>query len=223
MNVNMKLTIPSLLQTTLAVAIGLQAFYRVLSFVRQLQKHGLVCPQNSCLFHDANSKCTRSPCLRTTGILEHIPLSVSIIRSMPPFAHGVHIGYQIRQRYPHLESAFYLDAWPFATPILVVLKPDMMYQLTQANQIPKDKGLRPFLEPLMGKEDLLTLEGAAWKRWRAIFYPGVSASHISSLPPRMVEVFKNILDEHAKNGDILYLEDSHGRTWDKVLRNCELR
>lgn len=107
--------------------------------------------------------------------------------------------------------AFYLDTWPFATPILVVLKPDMIYQLTQANQIPKDKGVRHFLEPLTGKEDLVTLEGAAWKRWRAIFNPGFSVSHITSLVPDMielVEVFKNILDKHAKNGNILYLEEA---------------
>ena len=37
----------------------------------------------------------------------------------------------------------------------------MMYHLTQANQVPKDKGLRHFLRPLTGKEDLVTLEGAA--------------------------------------------------------------
>jgi cytochrome P450 len=144
-------------------------------------------------------------------LLGHIPFSVSIIRSMPPFAHGLYVGDQIRQRYSHLDSAFYLDAWPFATPILVVLKPDMMFQLTQANQIPKDKGLRRFLEPLTGKEDLVTLEGAAWKRWRAIFNPGFSATHITSLIPGMieeVEVFKSILNKHAKTGDILYLEEA---------------
>lgn len=144
-------------------------------------------------------------------LLGHIPLSVSIIRSMPPSAHGLYVGDQIRQRYPHLDSAFYLDSWPFATPILVVLKPDMMYQLTQANQIPKDKGVRRFLEPLTGKEDLVTLEGSAWKRWRAIFNPGFSATHITSLIPGMieeVEVFKDILNEHVRNGDIFYLEEA---------------
>jgi sterigmatocystin biosynthesis cytochrome P450 monooxygenase len=96
---------------------------------------------------------------------------------MPPFAHGVYIGDQIRQRYPRLDSTFYLDTWPFASPILVVLKPDMMYQLTQANQIPKDKGLHHFVEPLTGKEDLMTVEGAVWKRWRPILIPAsVSAT-----------------------------------------------
>lgn len=69
----------------------------------------------------------------------HIALSANILRSLPPFAHGVYVGDQIRQRYPHLDSAFYLDTWPFGPLMLVLMSPNMMYQLTQATQIPKDK------------------------------------------------------------------------------------
>jgi cytochrome P450 len=144
-------------------------------------------------------------------LLGHIPLSVSIIGSLPPYAHGVYVGDQIRQRYPHLDSAFYLDNWPFATPILIVLKPDMMYQLTQENQIPKDKGVRKFLEPLTGKSDLVTLEDDAWKYWRAIFNPGFSSSHVSSLVPGMIEeirVFKEILAKNAEEGGMMFLEEA---------------
>ena len=42
-------------------------------------------------------------------LLGHIPPSMNIISSMPPFAYEVYIGDWIRQRYPHLDSAFYLD------------------------------------------------------------------------------------------------------------------
>ncbi|KAF7900825.1 hypothetical protein EAF00_003046 [Botryotinia globosa] len=122
-------------------------------------------------------------------LLGHIPLSASIIGSLPPYAHGVYVGDQIRQRYPHLDSALYLDNWPLAAPILVVLKPDMMYQLIQANQIPKDKSIRAFLKPLTGESDLVTLEGDTWKYWRAIFNPGFSAGYVS-------------------NGKMMFLEDA---------------
>ena len=141
----------------------------------------------------------------------HLGLSANILGSLPPFAHGVYMGDQIRQRYPHLQDAFYLDTWPFGPLILVLLSPNMMYQLTQANQVPKDKGLRHFLRPLTGKEDLVTLEGAAWKRWRTIFNPGFSANHISTLIPGMVEeveIFKALLEKHARNGNMLYLEEA---------------
>ena len=141
----------------------------------------------------------------------HIALSASIFRSLPPSAHGVYIGDQIRQRFPHLDDAFYLDTWPFGPLILVLLSPDMMFQLTQANQIPKDKGLRHFLRPLTGEADLVTLEGTTWKRWRTIFNPGFSANHILRLVPGMVEeveVFRGVLDKKAKKGDLFFLEEA---------------
>lgn len=144
-------------------------------------------------------------------LLGHVALSANILGSLPPFAHGVYIGDQIRQRYPHLDDAFYLDTWPFGPLMLVLLSPNLIYELTQANQIPKDKGLRRFLQPLTGKEDLVTLEGAAWKRWRGIFNPGFSASHISTLIPGMVEeveVFKSFLEKYARNGNMFYLEEA---------------
>lgn len=87
----------------------------------------------------------------------------------------------------------------------------MMYQLTQANQIPKYKGIRDFLRPLTGEKDLVTLEGPEWKHWRARFNPGFIARHISTLVPAMVEeteIFKDILRDYAGSGDILYLEEA---------------
>ena len=86
-----------------------------------------------------------------------------------------------------------------------------MYQLTQAKQIPKDRGFRQFLQPIAGDEGLAVLEGAAWKYWREIFNPGFSANHISTLIPGMIEevqIFKQLLEKHARSGDMLYLEEA---------------
>lgn len=105
----------------------------------------------------------------------HVALSANIVKHLPPFANGAYIGDQIRRRYPYLGDAFYLDTWPFAPLFLILSSPNMIYQMTQATQIPKAKNLRSFLQPLTGKEDLVTLEGDTWKRWRRIFNPGFSA------------------------------------------------
>ena len=128
---------------------------------------------------------------------------------MAPYAAGGYIADQVRQRYPHLDKAFYLDVWPFSRPVLAVLDPDLMYQLTRANNIPKDPGLRTFLEPVTGEEDLVTMEGRTWKRWRSIFNPGFSASHISSLVPDMVDkvmIFKKLLLEKAQSSQMFQME-----------------
>lgn len=130
---------------------------------------------------------------------------------MAPYAHGFYVADKIRQRFPELNSAFYLDIWPFGTPILAVLRPEMMYQLTQATQVPKYRGLRTFIKPLTGKEDLVTMEGKVWRHWRSIFNPGFSANHICSLIPGMVEkaqVFRHLLEERATNGEMFLLEHS---------------
>lgn len=139
----------------------------------------------------------------------HIALSPYIVKQLPPFANGAYIGDLIRRRYPNLGDAFYLDTWPFASLFLVISSPEMVYQMTKAVQLLKARTLRTFLQPLTGREDLVTLEGDTWKRWRRIFSPGFSAARVSSLIPGMVEeaeVFKNALMEHANKGDLFHLE-----------------
>lgn len=140
----------------------------------------------------------------------HLALTADIFRSLPPLAHGNYLGDEVRKRYPNLNTAFYLDNWPFGPLVLIVLDPDMSYQLTQANSLPKHEGLRHFVRPIAGKDALVTLEGPVWKRWRTIFNPGFSLSHIMTLVPSIVEemmIFKNILQAHAEKGDIFHLEE----------------
>lgn len=142
-------------------------------------------------------------------LLGHLPILAKVMKDLPPYAAGGYIATAIRQRYPDLRTAIYLDIWPFSRPLLAVMNPDMMYQLTQANQIPKHSGLRTFLAPLTGKEDLVTMEGQNWKRWRGIFNPGFSGSHISTLVPGMVEkvqVFREKLAEKAAAGELFQFE-----------------
>jgi cytochrome P450 len=140
----------------------------------------------------------------------HLPIVASITGSLPALIHGVYIADQVRQKYPEMDTAFYLDVWPIGKPYLMVIKPDMIAQFTQSEQLPKDPGLKTFLGPVAGKQNLVTMEGPQWKRWRSIFNPGFSAGHISSLVPAMVEkvdIFKAKLEEYARSGEMFLLED----------------
>ncbi|MCJ1245230.1 hypothetical protein MMC30_002433 [Trapelia coarctata] len=198
------------------IAVATIAFliklYRVRQMFRTLQKQGLVSlkfpmpPGTSFTNQERNLK----PMPPHHPIFGHIILSAKIIQGFPSYAHGNYLPNQIRRLYPHLDTAFYLDTWPFGPPVLAVISPDMMYQFTQDRYLPKDAGMRHFLKPLTGKYDLVTLEGPIWKRWRAIFNPGFSASHIMTLIPGMVEevsVFRDILRGHAEKGDLFCLEN----------------
>ncbi|KAF2743074.1 cytochrome P450 [Sporormia fimetaria CBS 119925] len=185
-----------IVRTCLTAFAGLLAvlffkLYRVRSHVRSSQKQGLPMPPHSFLFG-------------------HLQLVADIVKNMPPYAHGVYVANAIRQKYPHLDTAFYLDVWPVGKPYLMVINPDMVHQFTQANQLPKDPGLTNFLAPLAGKQNLVTMEGAPWKTWRRIFNPGFSGAHILSLVPGMVdkiEVYRKKLERHAEKGGLFFLEE----------------
>jgi cytochrome P450 len=145
-------------------------------------------------------------------IFGHILLTAKIIRKLPKDAHGHYIADQIRRQFPYLDSFFYLDSWPFSPPVLVVISPHAMSQFTQENvTLQKHKLMRQFLRPLTGKHDLVSMEGQLWKKWRTIFNPGFSATHLATMVPGIMEdvlVFRDILRQRAEQGNIFSLEET---------------
>lgn len=140
----------------------------------------------------------------------HLLLVASIAVRLPSHAHGHYLADLIRRRYPELGTAFYLDLWPFTPTVLVVISPTLAAQFTQERLLPKHPGLRRFFGPLTGKQDLLSMEGPAWKTWRGIFNPGFSTAHLMTLVPAMmkdVSIFCDQLQEHARQGDVFSLEE----------------
>ncbi|KAL2126410.1 hypothetical protein VTI74DRAFT_967 [Chaetomium olivicolor] len=179
-----------LLVTAVAVVNFLWRLYRARSHMRRLQREGMPMPPHHWLFG-------------------HIGVAAKIFRSLPPHAHLLLIADQVRREYPNLDTAFYLDIWPFGPPTLMVISPDLASQFTQDASLPKFEGLRKFLEPLTGKKDLVSMEGQEWRHWRSKFNPGFSAANILSMIPAMVEEFRGYRDviyQHALTGDIIPLE-----------------
>lgn len=158
--------------------------------MRQLQREGMPMPPHHWL-------------------LGHIPIAAKIFQALPPHAHLLLIADQVRRIYPHLDTAFYLDVWPFGPPTLMVISPELVSQFTQDNSLPKYKGVRKFLKPLTGKKDLVTMEGHDWRHWRRNFNPGFSATNVMDMVPTMVQeirTYKDIIHQHAVAGDIFPLE-----------------
>jgi cytochrome P450 len=59
-------------------------------------------------------------------------------------------------------------------------------------------------------ENLLSSDGSEWARWRRIFNPGFSTSHLTTFVPRIIEetkVFCRTLEKHAKDNDVFRLEE----------------
>jgi sterigmatocystin biosynthesis cytochrome P450 monooxygenase len=179
----------------LTIAAGVVTFlvklFKARKFFRNLQRLGLPMPPHHPIFG-------------------HIALLAGILRNLPPDAHISLFPNEVRRQYPHLDTAFYLDLWPFGPPMLVALSPDIISQFTQERSLPKFKDLRQFIRPITGGHDLLTMEGAVWRRWRSIFNPGFSAQNVMSLVPEILKnvlVFRDIIKGHAEKGDIFQLEE----------------
>lgn len=133
----------------------------------------------------------------------------SVLSKIPSDAHPLYLPDQLRRKYPDMGRVFYLDMWPFSTPILFAESPSAAYQLIQEHQHLKADPVVRFMYPLTGNKDLVTMEGQPWKDWRAALNPGFSAKHLISLVPRMlkaVSTYSDILAEHAQAKDTFSLE-----------------
>ena len=139
----------------------------------------------------------------------HLLLAKELLSKVPQDSHPSYLPGLVRRAVPDVGPVFYLDMWPFASPILVVSSPSAAYQVTQEHSLPKSDELRRWMKPLTGNKDLVSLEGQAWKRWRNVYNPGFSASHLMYLVPQItkeVSTFCEVLRERAQAGSTFPLE-----------------
>ena len=140
----------------------------------------------------------------------HLLLVTKILSKVPPDAHPSYLPGLLRRAFPDVGPIFYLDMWPVTGPILVVSSPTVAYQFTQEHPQPKAGELRRWIKPLAENQDLVSLEGQAWKFWRNVYNPGFSASHLITLVPQIaneVSTFCEILRKKARDGAIFPLEE----------------
>ena len=174
------------------MVIGFLAkLYQVRHDFRGLRRQGLPMPPHSLLFG-------------------HLGLVANIFTTLPKHASPAYLGDQIRRRYPELDKAFYLDLWPFAPRMLLIISPEMMHQYSQDRYLTKHPMLKEYLTPIVGKDNLVTMEGPMWKQWRGMFNPGFSSGQIMKLIPSIVDevvIFRDILRERSRKNEIFRLEE----------------
>lgn len=107
---------------------------------------------------------------------------------------------------------------------MYVFDPDISRQVAQDNNMPKHAGLIPFMIHLAGPGDLVSSNGAHWKKWRGIMNPGFAASHLMTLASGIVDdamVFTQKLARHAEKGEAFRLEEDVTRlTVDIIGKVC---
>ncbi|KAK5133266.1 hypothetical protein LTR08_008000 [Meristemomyces frigidus] len=109
----------------------------------------------------------------------------------------------------NLGDYFYVDPWPFADPILMVFDVDIMNEYTVKDSLPKHAEVHNFMKHFGGPGNLVSSEGAEWKKWRSVFNPGFSSKHLMSLVPVIVDealVFNEIMTRKAKANTLFRME-----------------
>ncbi|KAK5167401.1 uncharacterized protein LTR77_007100 [Saxophila tyrrhenica] len=133
---------------------------------------------------------------------------------VPARAHPHALPLRIAKKYNISNKYFYMDVWPFQAPILYVFDPALSQQVTQEHSLPKFEGLKPFMIHLAGPGDMVSSDGAHWKKWRSIFNPGFAASHLMTLAPFIVDkatIFTQRLTGRAERGEVFRLEEDATR------------
>jgi cytochrome P450 len=160
------------------------------------------------------------PMMPHSAIWGHLEVIGKLMSTLPADAHGDYMQILIqnnwKELFPNCRSCppvFIVDTWPFTTPIIITVHPDVTSQYTQEVSRVKPKEQKRFWYPLTQNLDLASMEGDTWKGWRKKLSPGFSANSIVSHIPGLVEeieIFADTLSEKAGRdgawGEVFSLE-----------------
>jgi cytochrome P450 len=131
---------------------------------------------------------------------------------------------KIRRKYG-LGKFFYLDCWPFGNSFAVITDPEIANQITTATSLSKSPVVVEYMAKLLGSQNMVGLNGAAWKVMRKIFNPGFAMGHLMTLVPYIVDaavVFGEILDAKAETGEQFEMEELATRLTVDVIGKVSL-
>ena len=163
---------------------------------------------------ESNSVCTRGisandskPMPKHYPVFGHMIVLKETFQSLPRNTVMHVVVRRIAESFPG--GVFYLNLWPFNVPIMVVANPYVASQV-EAAFLDKPANISATLEIINGGPSLLTMNGATWKKWRAIFNPGFATGYITGLAPAIVDevaVFCKLLQDRAEKGEVFPLEE----------------
>ncbi|KAK4935590.1 hypothetical protein LTR10_023384 [Elasticomyces elasticus] len=139
----------------------------------------------------------------------HLPIAGECRELFPPQVHMQSWANYIRKKYD-MGDVFYVDWWPLGPRWLFVADPELTSKyITTGQSLRKSHLTTSYLKRLLGKFNMVILEGQQWKFLRSIFNPGFSASHLITLVPYIVDatvVFLDILREKARTNELIKLD-----------------
>ncbi|KAF2270960.1 putative P450 monooxygenase [Lojkania enalia] len=142
-------------------------------------------------------------------IFGHLISMGKVVTRLPKRVHPHVYPYFLTKEY-NLPPVFYIDAYPFNDPLMVLLDPDTAQEVSANSGLHKHPRLKSSLDPLAGRENLVSSDGPRWKKWRTVFNPGFSIQHLMDQVPAIVDcaqTFSDILNKHASARKVFRLEE----------------
>ena len=143
-------------------------------------------------------------------LLGHIPIAAECERHFPSDAHPHVYAHYIRKKY-NLGKVFYVDFWPLGPRSLFIADPELSSQyVTTTQSLPKSYLANDYLHKLLGRNNMVSLEGEQWKALRSMFNPGFASAHLMTLVPYIIDqslVFCAVLRESAESGALVEMEE----------------
>ncbi|KAL4935582.1 hypothetical protein BDV06DRAFT_234185 [Aspergillus oleicola] len=146
------------------------------------------------------------PQLPSSLLLGHLKIYNEIAQSGPPDRDYDHIFSQIHEILGNPPLVL-IDYRPICRPVLFIGSHEIAEQISRPTKlfrtsVPKvDLG---YLEPILGRNSILSAEGEEWKRLRRTFSPWFSLQHLMTLLPPIVEktmTFVHRLDRLSNSGE----------------------
>lgn len=114
----------------------------------------------------------------------------------------------ISQKY-NMPGLWYMDMWPVADSQVIITDPDLALYMTVTRNHEKHIAEALSVDPIIGKGNIVTADGARWKKMHKMLAPAFAITHVTNLRPMIAEnvmQFRAILEKLAGTGEVFQLE-----------------
>lgn len=146
----------------------------------------------------------------STFLFGHLKVMGEATAALPPNCHPQHYYTWIAQKYD-LHGIWYLDLWPFMYGQAMFTTPELMDQIHVTRAFKQHSMSADFMEPIIGRDVIATVNGPVWKQLHSAMLPAFSWSHIRNLTSVVVEEcmqFRKTLDRFCESGETFSMEEA---------------
>ncbi|PSN73464.1 cytochrome P450 3A30 [Corynespora cassiicola Philippines] len=139
----------------------------------------------------------------------HLKIYGETMALFPPRSHFQAVITTLAHKY-HLPGLFYMDLWPLGPEQLIITDPRLATQYVTNRKLPKHQLLADYLDPILGKGNIITVNGTHWKSIHDLLSPAFSVARVLDITTLIADdimEFHNVISEIAVSKTPFRLEE----------------